>query len=79
MKIETKFSVGDEVYIIIQNYDNEIKIKKDTIDVIKYNGIVLYTTKHTFGDFDESNIFPLNDIEGLLRITKSKIDAFPKG
>lgn len=46
MKIETKFKIGQEVYVIFKE-DAEIKLFKDTIDsiVIKKDKVVYFMNK----------------------------------
>ena len=81
MKIETKYSIGDNVYVIFKEDNGEIKLFKDKIDsiVIKENEIVYFLDKiceefheHELIKYkDESSL--LNKIDALIENTEKKI------
>ena len=73
MNIETKFKIGEEVYLIIKNEDNNnLEISKDKIKEVVVTKTMYYYWMENFGDeVYEDEIAPINRKDLLvLRITE---------
>lgn len=69
MKIETKFKIGEEVYIIEEGIKGVLEIYKDVIGSIFINDdlSVSYYIDSVTNTFDENEIFKLNDRKGIIK------------
>ncbi len=73
MKIETKFKIGEEVYIIEEGIKGVLEIYKDVIGSIFINDdlSVSYYIDSVTNTFDENEIFKLNDRKGIIKTIES--------
>lgn len=73
MKIETKYAIGEEVYVIFKEDNGSIKLFKDTITEItlssyeKTGYLYAYYVGNMCEEFIESEIIRFDDKEGLIK------------
>lgn len=75
MKIESKFNIGDRVWVVYE-YDSEIRVYSDYITeiLIKKENEIRYWLENTDCDnFKESALIPYNNID-LLTLTIKFLD-----
>lgn len=84
MQINTKFKIGQKIYIIFQEENtNLVNVVADEIEeiLIKDDGIAYYCKK-TFEEFSQNEIVDFNDEKGLLlkikELTKTVNDLLEK-
>lgn len=65
MKIESKYNIGDRIWVVYEN-QGEVSVYEDTISeiVINENGII-YISGTTCIDINEEDIILYDDREGL--------------
>ncbi len=76
MKIETKFNIGERVWIVYE-YNGEVNVYSDEIDsmVVEKDGrIQLYFKVSDSFDTYEEDVFSYNDMEGLMNKIKELDD-----
>lgn len=73
MKIETKFSINEEVYVIGEGVEGTLEIFKDVIGSIFINEdlSISYYIDSTTNTYNESEIFKLNDRKGIIKAIES--------
>lgn len=76
MKIETKFNIGDRIWVVYE-YNREIHVYSDEIDgmgIERDNKVALYLKVSDSFDTYEEDVFEYNDIEGLMNKIKELDD-----
>ena len=67
MKIETKFKIDDEVYIIFKE-DGIVKLFRDVIkEIVITKGHIIYYGKIMCEEFEEDEIVSINNNEELIK------------
>ena len=80
MKIETKFSIGDRIWVVYEHrggvyvYSDEI----DSIIIERDNKVALYLKNSDSFDIYEEDVFKYDDIEGLMNKIKELDDKIRK-
>ena len=70
MKIETKYNIGDRVWVVGEVKDKEgipyeIEVYSDKIECISYEDELVYTIGEACVEFKEDEIIPYDDLEKL--------------
>lgn len=82
MKIETKYNIGDKVWIVYEantqyGLAGEVNLYDDVIiDIIIDKDGILYATQHT--DIREKDIIPYEDKEALVNKIQEVMNAIHK-
>ena len=66
MKIETKYEIGDRIWIIYESR-GEVCVYDDYISYITYDNGLSYITKQSYEEVNEDDIILYNDTEKLLK------------
>lgn len=80
MKIETKFSIGDRIWVVYEHrggvyvYSDEI----DSIIIGRDNKVALYLKNSDSFDIYEEDVFKYDDIDGLMNKIKELDDKIRK-
>lgn len=80
MKIETKFSIGDRIWVVYEHrggvhvYSDEI----DSIIIERDNKVALYLKNSNSFNTYEEDVFKYDDIEGLMNKIKELDDKIRK-
>lgn len=80
MKIETKFSIGDRIWVVYEHrggvyvYSDEI----DSMMIERDNKVILYLKNSDLFDRYEEDVFKYDDIEGLMNKIKELDDEIRK-
>lgn len=80
MKIETKFDIGDRIWVVYEDR-REIHVYSDEIDgmgIERNNKVALYLKASDSFDIYEEDVFEYNDIEGLMNKIKELDDKIRK-
>lgn len=65
MKIETKYGLGEIVYVVYRNH-NGIEVELDTItEICISKNKTIYFTENSGDDISESQIYPLEDFDKI--------------
>ena len=80
MKIETKFSIGDRIWVVYEHiggvyvYSDEI----DSMMIERDNKVTLYLKNSNALDICERDVFEYNDMDGLMNKIKELDDKIRK-
>ena len=80
MKIETKFSIGDRIWVVYE-HRGEVHVYSDEIDSIiieRDNKVALYLKNSNSFNTYEEDVFKYDDIEGLMNKIKELDDKIRK-
>lgn len=80
MKIETKFNIGDRIWIVYEDR-REIHVYSDEIDsmcVERNNKVAIYLKNSDAFDTYEEDVFKYEDTEGLMNKIKELDDKIRK-
>lgn len=80
MKIETKFNIGDRIWIVYEDR-KEIHVYSDEIDsmcVERNNKVAIYLKNSDAFDTYEEDVFKYEDTEGLMNKIKELDDKIRK-
>ncbi len=80
MKIETKFDIGDRIWIVYEDR-REIHVYSDEIDsmcVERNNKVAIYLKNSDAFDTYEEDVFKYEDTEGLMNKIKELDDKIRK-
>ena len=80
MKIETKFSIGDRIWVVYE-HRGEVHVYSDEIDsmmIERDNKVTLYLKNSNASDICERDVFEYNDIDGLMNKIKELDDKIRK-
>ena len=75
MKIETKYNIGERVWVVdeVTNGEDvpyEIEVYSDKIECISYEDELIYNVGKEFVEFKEDEIIPYADLEKVLNRIK---------
>ena len=76
MKIETKFSIGEQVYVVYERH-NCVEIFLDTIDEIAISkNRILYFVEQGLDDVPEEDVYGLDEFDKIrFRLIKQKVEG----
>ena len=80
MKIETKFSIGDRIWVVYE-HRGEVHVYSDEIDsmmIERDNKVTLYLKNSDASDICERDVFEYNDMDGLMNKIKELDDKIRK-
>lgn len=80
MKIETKFNIGDRIWVVYE-YNGEVHVYSDEIDgmgIERDNKVALYFKNSDAFDTYEEDVFEYNDMEDLTKKIKELDDKIRK-